>query len=90
MPKNDPIEQAGIESLTRKVEAVEDRVESLQVQTGGNFAAVIEGNAALRREVRDGFAALNGRIDTLTEEIRVSNARIVELLTALVGQQTGE
>ncbi|MGY0063910.1 hypothetical protein ACWY4P_46900 [Streptomyces sp. LZ34] len=52
-------------ALTRRTEAVEDRVESLQVQTGGNFAAVIEGQVALRREVRDGFAKLDARFDAL-------------------------
>lgn len=79
-----------VDALTRRVEAVEDRVEALQVQTGGNFAAVIEGQAALRREVRDGFATVNGRLDaldnTVTElrdEMRTGTAQIIELLTAL-------
>ena len=89
--------QNEVDALTRRVEAVEDRVEALQVQTGGNFAAVIEGQAALRREVRDGFATVNGRLDALStrfttlegtvtdlrDEMRTGNARILELLASL-------
>ncbi|MFC5148909.1 hypothetical protein [Streptomyces aureoversilis] len=96
----DRIEQNEIDSLTRRVEAVEDRVEALQVQTGGNFAAVIEGQAALRREVRDGFTKVNGRFDTLegrfgaleekvdslAENIGRNQAQIIELLSQMVGK----
>lgn len=130
MPE-DPITQGEIDALTRRVEAVEDRVESLQVQTGGNFAAVVEGQAALRREVRDGFARVNTRLDGfdarfegvearldglenrfdglenrfdglenrfdgfenrfggLEQKIDQHQARIVELLTQLVGRDAG-
>ncbi|MFJ2847648.1 hypothetical protein GTY20_35425 [Streptomyces sp. SID4946] len=80
------ITQREIEALTRRLEAVEDRVEAMQVQTGGNFAAVIEGQAALRREVRDGFAKVNGRFDVLEAKMDQNQAQIVELLTALVGK----
>ncbi|MEU2516098.1 hypothetical protein [Streptomyces syringium] len=89
MAAEDPIVQHEIESLARRVEAVEDRVEALQVQTGGNFAAVIEGQAALRREVRDGFAKVNARFDTLEEKMDRNQAQIVELLSALVGKGPG-
>ncbi|WP_344583520.1 hypothetical protein [Streptomyces lunalinharesii] len=89
----DPIAHNEIDALTRRVESVEDRVEALQVQSGGNFAAVIEGQAALRREVRDGFAkvnsrfdALEGKVDALTEAMQRNQAQIVELLTSLVGK----
>ncbi|QNT98372.1 hypothetical protein HEP81_08144 (plasmid) [Streptomyces griseofuscus] len=82
----DRITHQEIDALTRRVEAVEDRVEALQVQTGGNFAAVIEGQAALRREVRDGFAKVNARFDALEEKMDHNQAQIVELLTALVGR----
>ncbi|MBH1934533.1 hypothetical protein I5Q34_09570 [Streptomyces sp. AV19] len=82
----DRITQNEIDSLTRRVEAVEDRVEALQVQTGGNFAAVIESQAALRREVREGFAKVNGRFDALEEKLDRNQAQIVELLSALVGK----
>ncbi|MEV7471903.1 hypothetical protein AB0O20_36290, partial [Streptomyces kronopolitis] len=75
---------------TRRVVAVEDRVEALQVQAGGNFAAVIEGQAALRREVRDGFTAVNGRFDALEVKMDRNQAQIVELLTALVGKNPNE
>lgn len=85
--------QKEIDALTRRVEAVEDRVEALQVQSGGNFAAVIEGQAALRREVRDGFAkvdsrfdALEGKVDALTEAMQRNQTQIVELLSSLVGK----
>ncbi|MFF3159859.1 hypothetical protein [Streptomyces sp. NPDC057910] len=71
------------DALARRVEAVEDRVEALQVQTSGNFAAVIEGQAAIRREVRDGFAKADTRFDALTEEVRSGNARIIEMLASL-------
>ncbi|WP_328541121.1 hypothetical protein [Streptomyces sp. NBC_00344] len=63
---DDSLAHGELDALTRRTEAVEDRVESLQVQTGGNFAAVIEGQAALRREVRDGFTAVNTRLDVLS------------------------
>lgn len=63
----------------------EDRAEALQAQ-GGNFAAVIEGQAALRCEVRDGFAAVNARLDSLAGEVRIGNAQILELLSQLVGK----
>ncbi|MFI9724655.1 hypothetical protein ACIHFE_34380 [Streptomyces sp. NPDC052396] len=82
----DRITQIEIDSLTRRVEAVEDRVEALQVQTGGNFAAVIEGQAALRREVRDGFARVNERFDVLEAKMDRHQAQIIELLSALVGK----
>ncbi len=85
---DDSLAHGELDALTRRTEAVEDRVESLQVQTGGNFAAVIEGQAALRREVRDGFTAVNTRLDTLTDEVRTGNARIIELLSGLVGKDT--
>lgn len=83
---------AELAALTRRTEAVEDRVEALQVQTGGNFAAVIEGQAALRREIRDGFdktatAAELAALKTSVEEIRTGQARILELLTThLIGR----
>ncbi|MFF7234574.1 hypothetical protein [Streptomyces sioyaensis] len=86
----DPISHSELDALTRRVEAVEDRVESLQVQAGGNFAAVIEGQAALRREVRDGFTKLNARFDTLEAKMDNNQAQIVELLTALVGKNPNE
>ncbi|MFH8411482.1 hypothetical protein ACH4FX_43025 [Streptomyces sp. NPDC018019] len=100
MASEDPIAHNELEALSRRTAAVEDRVESLQVQSGGNFAAVIEGQAALRREVRDGFAkvnsrfdALEGKVDQLADEMRSLNekadrnqTRIVELLTNLVGK----
>ncbi|MCC2280914.1 hypothetical protein LKL35_36960 [Streptomyces sp. ET3-23] len=82
----DRITQNEIDSLTRRVDAVEDRVEALQVQTGGDFAAVIEGQAALRREVRDGFSKVNARFDALEEKMDRNQAQIVELLSALVGK----
>lgn len=92
MPEN-PIEQGEMDALTRRVEAVEDRVEALQVQTGGNFAAVIEGQAALRREVRDGFAKVDARFDAVEQKMdgfitsqNAANARIIELLSGLVGR----
>ncbi|QDY77628.1 hypothetical protein [Streptomyces qinzhouensis] len=75
MPE-DPITQGEIDVLTRRVEAVEDRVESLQVQTGGNFAAVVEGQAALRREVRDGFAGVNARLDGFDTRFEGVEARL--------------
>ncbi|WP_030019402.1 hypothetical protein [Streptomyces monomycini] len=100
MASEDPIAHTELEALSRRTVAVEDRVESLQVQSGGNFAAVIEGQAALRREVREGFTKVNGRfdalegkVDQLADEVRSLNekvdrnqARIVELLTQLVGK----
>ncbi|MFI0742669.1 hypothetical protein ACH4PU_32000 [Streptomyces sp. NPDC021100] len=82
----DRITQNEIDSLTRRVEAVEDRVEALQVQNGGNFAAVIEGQAALRREVRDGFTKVNARFDAFEEKMDRNQAQIIELLSALVGR----
>lgn len=81
-----PSHTAKLDALTRRTEAVEDRVEALQVQTGANFAAVIEGQAALRREVRDGFSAVNTRLDALAGEVRTGNAQILELLSQLVGK----
>ncbi|MFH8753665.1 hypothetical protein ACH4GK_37965 [Streptomyces rimosus] len=86
MASEDPIAHHELEALSRRTAAVEDRVEALQVQSGGNFAAVIEGQAALRREVRDGFTAMNARIDALTDEVRTGNAQIIELLSRLVGK----
>ncbi|MEF3119244.1 hypothetical protein [Streptomyces chrestomyceticus] len=100
MASEDPIAHNELEALSRRTVAVEDRVESLQVQSGGNFAAVIEGQAALRREVREGFTKVNGRfdalegkVDQLADEMRSLNekvdrnqVRIVELLTQLVGK----
>ncbi|MFH9425427.1 hypothetical protein [Streptomyces sp. NPDC017529] len=86
MASEDPIAHNELEALSRRTVAVEDRVEALQVQSGGNFAAVIEGQAALRREVREGFTAMNARIDALTDEVRTGNAQIIELLSRLVGQ----
>ncbi|MEU3597556.1 hypothetical protein ABZ714_02280 [Streptomyces sp. NPDC006798] len=62
MPDNSVV-RGEVDALTRRVEAVEDRVETLQIQTNGNFAAVIEGQAALRREMRDGFAKVDTRLD---------------------------
>jgi tetrahydromethanopterin S-methyltransferase subunit G len=82
----DPIAQNELDALIRRVEGVEDRVEALQVQSGGNFAAVIEGQAALRREVRDGFTKVNARFDDLENKMDRNQAQIVELLTALVGK----
>ena len=82
----DEITQREIEAPTRRLEPVEDRTEALQVQTGGNFAAVIEGQAALRREVRNGFAKVGARFDALEEKMDRNQAQIVELLTALVGK----
>ncbi|WP_030814289.1 hypothetical protein [Streptomyces sp. NRRL S-337] len=84
----DSIAQNELNALTRRVEGVEDRVEALQVQSGGNFAAVIEGQAALRREVRDGFAKVNARFDALEEKMDRNQAQIVELLSSLVGKNT--
>ncbi|MGW3563525.1 hypothetical protein ACWDSL_06425 [Streptomyces sp. NPDC000941] len=86
MPE-DPIAQGELHALARRTEAVEDRVESLQVQTGGNFAAVIEGQAALRREVRDGFTKLDARFDALEQRIERHQAQMLELLTQLVGKR---
>ncbi|KIZ17581.1 hypothetical protein [Streptomyces natalensis] len=51
-----------------------------------HFAAVFEGQAALRREVRDGFAKVNARFDALEETMGRNQAQIVELLSALVGK----
>ncbi|MEU7154625.1 hypothetical protein AB0B15_42460 [Streptomyces sp. NPDC045456] len=59
MASEGPIAHNELEALSRRTVAVEDRVEALQVQSGGNFAAVIEGQTALRREVRGGFTAMN-------------------------------
>ncbi|MEU7596535.1 hypothetical protein AB0B79_26400 [Streptomyces sp. NPDC039022] len=84
----DPIAHNELEALSRRTVAVEDRVEALQVQSGGNFAAVIEGQAALRRKVRGGFTAMNARIDALTDEVRTGNAQIIELLSRLAGKDT--
>ncbi|GAA2359407.1 hypothetical protein GCM10010246_56890 [Streptomyces cuspidosporus] len=67
--------QYTVHALTRRTEAVEDRVESLQVQTGGNFAAVIGGQAALRREVRNGFAKLDARFDALEQRMERNQGR---------------
>ncbi|MFE3144291.1 hypothetical protein [Streptomyces scopuliridis] len=57
------------------------------------LAAVIEGQAALHREVRDGFSAVNQRLDALAGESRElsaktdrNQAQIIELLTRLVGR----
>ncbi|MCF3143766.1 hypothetical protein [Streptomyces platensis] len=86
----DPIAHNELDALTRRVVAVEDRVEALQVQAGGNFAAVIEGQAALRREVRDGFTKVNARFDALETKMDRNQAQIVELLTALVGKNPNE
>ncbi|MGW2651634.1 hypothetical protein ACWC2T_43885 [Streptomyces sp. NPDC001393] len=58
----------------------------MQVQTGGNFAAVIEGQAALRREVRDGVAKVNARFDGLEAKMNQHQSHNVELLTQLIGQ----
>jgi tetrahydromethanopterin S-methyltransferase subunit G len=85
VPEN-PIQQGQIDALTRRVEAVEDRVEALQVQTGGNFAAVIEGQAALRREVRDGFTRVDARFDALEQKMDRHQAALVELLSDPVGR----
>lgn len=82
----DPIAQREIDALTRRVAAVEDRVEALQVQTGGNAAAVIEGQAALRREVRDGFAQIDARFDALEQTMARNQAQIVQLLASLAGK----
>lgn len=84
MPE-DPITQGEIDALTRRVEAVEDRVESLQVQTGGNFAAVIEGQAALRREVRDGFARVSARFDGVDTRLNGMDTRLGGVETRLDG-----
>ncbi|MFJ8230460.1 hypothetical protein ACIQ9E_10965 [Streptomyces sp. NPDC094448] len=84
MPE-DPITQGEIDALTRRVEAVEDRVESLQVQTNGNFAAVIEGQAALRREVRDGFARVSTRFDGMDTRLEGVEARLGGMDTRLEG-----
>lgn len=59
------------------------------MQSGGNFAAVIDGQAALRREVRDGFTKVNARFDALEEKMDRNQAQIVELLSALVGENAG-
>ncbi|MGW6461162.1 hypothetical protein ACWF94_35430 [Streptomyces sp. NPDC055078] len=85
MPESMPAHREP-DARTCRSEDVEDHAESLQVQTGGNFTAVIEGQAALHREVRDGFAAVNTRLDSLTNEVRSSNAQITGLLTRLVTQ----
>ncbi|AUA08020.1 MULTISPECIES: hypothetical protein [Streptomyces] len=90
MAAEDPIAQNELDALTRRVEAVEDRVEALQVQSGGNFAAVIEGQAALRREVRDGFTKVNARFDAVEAKMDRNQAQIVELLSALVGKSPDE
>lgn len=89
----DPIERVELSSINRRVEGIEDRVESLQVQLGGNSAAIINGQASLRREVRDGFA----RMDTFILEQREFNkgqqaasAQIIELLSNLVGRDAGK
>ncbi|MFD8097395.1 hypothetical protein [Streptomyces malaysiensis] len=90
MAAEDPIAQNELDALTRRVEAVEDRVEALQVQSGGNFAAVIEGQAALRRQVRDGFTKVNARFDAVEAKMDRNQAQIVELLSALVGKSPDE
>ncbi|MFF3159857.1 hypothetical protein [Streptomyces sp. NPDC057910] len=52
---------------------------------------MIEGQAALRREVREGFDGANTRIDALTEEMRSGNARIIEMLASLkAGQDSNQ
>ncbi|MFF3552330.1 hypothetical protein ACFYXL_02805 [Streptomyces tsukubensis] len=84
----DPITQGEIDVLTRRVEAVEDRVESLQVQTNGNFAAVIEGQAALRREVRDGFARVSTRFDGMDTRLEGVETRLDGMDTRLEGVET--
>lgn len=86
MASEDPIAHHEQEALGRRTTAVEDRVEALQVQSGGNFASVTEGQAALRQEVRDGFTAMNARIDALTDEVRTGNAQIIELLSRLAAR----
>lgn len=97
MAAKNPIAQTELDALTRRVEAVEDRVEALQVHSGGNFAAVIEGQAALRREVRDGFTKVTARFDDLETKFDAldtkmdrNQAQIVELLSALVGKTPDE
>ncbi|MFG2885661.1 hypothetical protein ACGFYV_25785 [Streptomyces sp. NPDC048297] len=55
-------------------------------ETGGIFAAVIEGQAALRCEVRDGFSKVSDRFDALEEKMDRNQAQTVELLTVLVGK----
>lgn len=60
---DDSVVQGEVEALTRRVETVEERVETLRIQTSGNFATLVEGQAALRREMRDGFARVNSRLD---------------------------
>ncbi|WP_370424258.1 hypothetical protein AB8O64_36500 (plasmid) [Streptomyces sp. QH1-20] len=59
-------------------------------------AAVIDTQAALRREVREGFAKINGRFDALEGKIEAldkkidrNQTQIIELLTALVGRDPG-
>jgi tetrahydromethanopterin S-methyltransferase subunit G len=64
-----PIDQCEVEALTRRVEGLEDRVEALQVHAGGNFAAVIEGQAALRREMRERFTAVDKRLDGMDKRL---------------------
>ncbi|KAK1176676.1 hypothetical protein B7755_052235 [Streptomyces sp. NBS 14/10] len=79
MPE-DPIAQGELHALTRRTVAVEDRVESLQEQTSGDFVAVVEGQEALRREVRDGFARLDARFDALEQRMERNQAQMIELL----------
>ncbi|UQA95661.1 hypothetical protein [Streptomyces halobius] len=58
---------------------------------------MIEGQAALRREVRDGFTKVSARFDALETKFDAletkmdrNQAQIVELLTALVGKNPNE
>ena len=49
-------------------------------ESGGN-TAVLEGQTALRGEVRDDFAAVNARPDALAGKAQTGNAQIVKLLS---------
>ncbi|MEU2561310.1 hypothetical protein ABZ626_18535 [Streptomyces longispororuber] len=45
-----------------------------------------QGQAALRREVRDGLTKVNARLDALEEKMYRHQAQIIELLSGLVGK----
>ncbi|WP_432003947.1 hypothetical protein [Streptomyces sioyaensis] len=53
------------------------------------LAGINEGQAALRREVRDGFAAVSARLDVLAGKVETRHAEILELLSQLGTKNPG-
>jgi hypothetical protein len=75
-----------IAALTRRYENALQIVRGDIAQLDNRLMSLEDNLTAFKDTTGDNFDAVNSRLDALTEEVRNGNARIIELLSGLVGR----